>query len=93
MILEPNRDAIEWTPNTIKSEVNIEGHVAHIKLISDTPNLKEYQMKETSSGDWQKIESNLDLDLTNDTHEFVFRTVNLANVFGPEHHIKIEVYN
>lgn len=91
MILEPNRDAVEWTPNTIGSEVSIEGHVAHIKLISDTPNLKEYQMKELPFGDWQKVEDNLEIDLTGNTHEVVFRAVNLAGIFGPEHHVKIEI--
>ena len=90
MILEPKRDAIEWTPNTIESEVGIEGNVAHIKLISDTPNLKEYQMKEISSGEWQKVEKNLEIDLTDNTHEFIFRIVNLANVIGPVHKVIIQ---
>ncbi len=91
MIIEPNRDAIEWSPNTIDSKLSIEGHVAHIKLISDTPNLKEYQMKEMVSEDWQKVESNLQIELTDNTHEIIFRILNLANVFGPEHHVKITI--
>lgn len=90
MILEPKRDAIEWTPNTIESEISIEGHVAHVKLISETPNLKEYQMKEISSGDWQKVENELEIDLTDNTHEFIFRIVNLANVTGPVHKVIIQ---
>ncbi len=91
MIREPNRNAIEWTPNTIESKVSINGQTAHIELISDTPNLKEYQMKELPLGDWRKVENSLDVNLTDETHEFVFRIVNLANVFGPEHHVKIQV--
>lgn len=90
MVLEPNRRAIEWTPNTIASEVSIEGHDAYIKLISNTPNLKEYQMKEMPFGDWQKVENNLKIDLTDNTHEFVFRIVNLANVKGPTHKVVIK---
>ena len=42
MIRELKREAIYWTPNTIKTKVSIDGQVAHIELISDTPNLKEY---------------------------------------------------
>lgn len=90
MILEPNRDAIEWTPNTIKSKVSIKGDKAHIELISDTPNLKEYQMKKSPSDDWQRVENTLDVNLTDDTNKFVFRTINLAGVSGPEHHVKIQ---
>ncbi len=91
MIREPNRKAIEWTPNTIESKVSFDSWTVHIELISDTPNLKEYQMKELPNGDWRKVESNLDINLIDDTHEFVFRIENLANVYGPEHHIKIQV--
>ncbi len=90
MILEPKREAIEWTPNTIESKVSIEGQMAHIELISNTPNLKEYQMKTLPSGDWRKVGNSLDIELTDDTYEFVFRTVNLVNVFGPEHLVKIQ---
>ncbi len=91
MIRETNREAIEWTPNTIESQVSINGQTAHIQLISDTPNLKEYQMKELPSGDWGKVENSIDLNLSDNTHEFAFRVENLANVYGPEHNIKIQV--
>ncbi|MDX2441155.1 MAG: hypothetical protein QNK40_11475 [Desulfobacterales bacterium] len=90
MIRELKREAIYWTPNTIKANVSIEGQVAHIELISDTPNLKEYQMKKMPSREWQKIENSLDVNLTKDAYEFIFRIVNLANVFGPEHYVKIQ---
>ncbi|MCK5279406.1 MAG: hypothetical protein KAK04_12720 [Cyclobacteriaceae bacterium] len=90
MIREPNRHAIEWTPNTIESKVSIEHQVAHIELISDSSNLKEYQMKEMPTGDWKKVENSLDVNLTEDTYEFAFRIVNLANVSGPEHLVKIQ---
>ncbi len=90
MILEPNRDAIEWTPNTIDSKISIDGYVAHIKLTSDTPNLKEYQMKKMPSNDWQKVDDNFKIDLIDEIHEIVFRAVNLASVIGPENKVLIQ---
>lgn len=89
MILETDRNAIEWTPNTIESDLHIEGQVAHIQLTSDTPNFKEYQMKKTPLGKWGKVENDLKLNLTDNTHEIAFRTVNIANVAGPEHLVRI----
>ncbi len=90
MILESNRDAIEWTPNTITSVVTIEGNKANIELNSATPNFKEYQVKKGSKGDWRESGSNLSIDLSENEHVFVFRTLNLAGVTGPEHWIKIQ---
>lgn len=90
MILEPNRDAIEWTPNTIESIVSIDGNVAHIKLISNTPNLRSYQMKVMPSGNWNDVGSSIDVSLIKDSHEFAFRSVNLVDVPGPEHYVKIQ---
>ena len=89
MRLVQNRDAIEWTPNTIVSEIRIEGDVANIKLISETPNLKEYQMKEMPSGDWKHVDESMSIDLKRKRHEMLFRTINLAGVSGPEHKIII----
>lgn len=83
------RDAIEWTPNTIASETQIEGIVAKIKLISETPNLKEYQMKEMPAGEWEQVEESFGMDLKKKRYELHFRTMNLAGVSGPEHKIII----
>jgi hypothetical protein len=90
VMLTEDRYAIEWTPNTIDSEVKIVGNKAFVKLISDTPNLKEYQMKELPEGQWRIIENNVVLKLNKNRQEYIFRTVNLANVTGPEHKIVIE---
>lgn len=90
MILETDRNAIEWTPNTISSEVHIDDQIAHIYLTSDTPNLKEYQMKKSTEDKWQKVDDEFSLELTDNSHEIAFRAVNLVNVSGPEHHVKIE---
>ncbi len=89
-----DRKAIEWTPNTISSKVIIEGNKARIELNSETPNLKTYQMKELPGGDpiaigWKDVSNTLSLKLKNNRNEFVFRTVNLAGVNGPEHKVVI----
>jgi hypothetical protein len=89
MRLVRDRDAIEWTPNTIVSEILIEGVIAMIELTSETPNLKEYQMKEGVSGDWQAVDESCSVDLKRKRHELYFRIMNLAGVSGPEHKILI----
>ena len=85
-----DRDSIYWTPNTISSTAEIKGTMAHIDLTSDTPNLKEYEMKEIPGGDWNSIDQTCDLPIENKRHEWLFRVVNLAGVSGPEHKIIIE---
>ena len=85
-----DRGAIEWTPNTIASDVQINENIALIELTSNTPNFKEYQMKELPSGDWHTVADTLKLELKNNKYEMVFHTVNLANVTGPEHKIIID---
>jgi len=89
MRLVPDRDAIEWTPNVISSAVLIDGNTARIRLISETPNLKEYQLRKGPLGEWEAVEQNLDLELSGERIEFYFRTMNLAGVSGPVHRIVI----
>ncbi|MBV6643189.1 MAG: transglutaminase domain-containing protein [Cyclobacteriaceae bacterium] len=88
MIREPKREAIEWTPNTIKSKVSIEGTKAEIRLISTTPNRKCYQMK-LDGGKWKDVSSRIELVLEKDEHDIIFRVVNEADVTGPEHRVVI----
>lgn len=90
MKLVQDKDAIYWTPNTISSKVSIEGNNAEIELDSQTPNLKEYQMKESPSGEWKAIGNKLSMKLTKKEYDLTFRTVNLAGVTGPEHKILIK---
>jgi hypothetical protein len=90
MKLVQDRDKIYWTPNTISSEINIKENNAHIGLTSETPNLKEYQMKESASGDWKIIGNKVDLKLEKSRYELSFRVINLAGVSGPEHRIVID---
>lgn len=87
LIRVPDRNAIEWTPNTISSTVKVEGDVAHITLESETPNLKTYQMKKLSEGEWQAVDASLEVPIQGDQETLVFRTLNLAEVTGPEHKI------
>jgi len=89
LVLEKNRDAIEWTPNVLSSTVNIEGNKANITLASTTPNLKEYQMKESLDEGWRPVSDKVELSLENEKHEILFRTVNLADIPGPEHKVLI----
>lgn len=89
MVLEKSRKAIEWTPNTLSSKVEISDKMAAITLTSRTPNLKEYQMKSTGLDSWVKVEDNLEVQLVNDRHEMLFRAVNFVNIAGPEHKVAI----
>jgi hypothetical protein len=84
------REYIYWTPNTISSKVGIEGNNAHIELASETPNFKEYQMKETADGNWIKVNSKFDMKLKKRRYELTFRAINLADVSGPEYRIIID---
>lgn len=90
LYLVSDRKAIEWTPNTIASKVVIEGSKARIDLNSNTPNLKTYQMKEQSDGDWKDVSNDVEIALKKDKKEIAFRIVNIAGVTGPEHKIIIE---
>lgn len=89
MKLVQDRDKIYWTPNTITSEVKIDKNVAYINLYSETPNFKEYQMRELPSGNWKPIGDKLALKLRKKEYEWAFRVVNIANVTGPERKIFI----
>jgi hypothetical protein len=84
-----DRDEIYWTPNTISSKVHIEADVAHIELTSETPNLKEYQMKEMPAGEWKIVGNKFGMKLEKRKYELALRVVNLAGVTGPEHRIII----
>ncbi|MEN8229077.1 MAG: transglutaminase domain-containing protein [Bacteroidota bacterium] len=90
VIMTEERDAIEWTPNTIAAEVTIDGTSATITLNSDTPNLKEYQVRRSPLGEWKKVDEVFSLDLQERKYELTFRTINLASVMGPEHNVVID---
>ena len=91
MKLIPERKSIEWTPNVISSSVQINENIASIRLRSNTPNLKTYQVKEQSEGSWKNIPDSVEIKLTKERNEILFRAVNLADVNGPEHTIIISI--
>lgn len=86
MNLVSDRKAIEWTPNTISSKVFIEGNKSTIQLSSNTPNFKTYQMEELR----KDVPDHIQLLLDKNRNAFVFHSINLAGVTGPEHKIVIE---
>ena len=90
LILVKDRNAIYWTPNTIQSEVLINNKKAYITLYSNTPNLKMYQFKAAPSEEWKEAGDSLALDLNKKENVWIFRTVNLADVTGPEHKIVVK---
>lgn len=90
MKLVDNPDHIYWTPNTISSDARIEGRQASIILDSDTPNLREYQVRTSPGGTWARTDPSFTLDLKKKRYELIFRVMNLAGVAGPEHRIIIE---
>ncbi len=90
MNLVKDEKAIYWTPNTIASQVKIDGNNVHIDLTSQTPNLKEYQMKNGPDADWARVDTAIDMKLKDPRYDLTFRTVNTAGVTGPEHKIVIE---
>lgn len=90
MKLVSDRDSIYWTPNTISSSIRIVNDTSKIELTSDTPNLKEYQIKRLPSGTWEKTGKTCEFLLRGIKTNMTFRTLNLAGVTGPEHGIIIE---
>jgi hypothetical protein len=74
---------LQWTPNTIYSEVVILDDMASIKLKSETPSFKEYQMLEIPSTEWVAVVDSLALKLEKNRNEFHFRAVNAADAKGP----------
>ena len=82
MILVSDRNALYWTPNTIKAEVKIEGEMASIDLNSNTPNLMSYQMQDSPDGEWKDISNPVTVSLKSDRNEILFRSMNSAGASG-----------
>ncbi len=82
MILVSDRNALYWTPNTIKAEVKMEGEIASIDLSSNTPNLMSYQMQDSPDGEWKDISNPVTVSLKSDRNEILFRSMNSAGASG-----------
>lgn len=90
MIRVTDRRAIEWTPNIISSRWKLKDDMLYITLSSETPNFKTYQMMD-KSGEWNDIDTIVTLQVNEVYEELVFRTMNLANVAGPEHRLVLTI--
>jgi hypothetical protein len=83
------RDWIEWTPNVITSKVTIAESRAHVFLNSCTSNFRSFQII-NEAGAWQDCSEQIELSLDRRDHNrFLFRTINLFGVTGPEHRVVI----
>ncbi|UCD52483.1 MAG: hypothetical protein JSW27_07565, partial [Phycisphaerales bacterium] len=83
------RDWIEWTPNVITSKVTIESNKARVSLGSCTPNFRSFRTMD-EDGTWQDCGEEVELPLDSRARmRFVFRTINLFGVTGPEHFVEI----
>ncbi len=80
-----DKSEIEWTPNVISSQISISGNKVKINLLSNTPNLKTYQIK--TSDHWKDIANSFESNLENKRYEWSFRTMNIAGVAGSEYKI------
>lgn len=85
-----DRKKIEWTPNVLDMDIEIRKDTLLFKINSSTPNLKEYQIKEGTDGPWQSVEAQSTLNLTKERHVWFFRSVNLADVGGPEYKLVLQ---
>jgi len=52
--------------------------------------MKEMPDSHPTAIGWNDISNIIEIELKKDKNEFIFRTVNLAGVTGPEHKIIIE---
>jgi hypothetical protein len=83
------RDWIEWTPNVITSKVTIRDGRADMFLSSCTPNFRSFQMM-GEDGTWSDCNEQVEISLDDsERYRFVFRTINLFGVTGPEHRVEI----
>lgn len=93
MNLVDSREAIEWTPNTIRGTVTVKGENATVSLSSVTPNFRQYEMKELPEGSWVKCDSVVTLPLDKERVEVAFHAVNAANVSGPDYKVVLTSNN
>ena len=88
LITTTRRDWIEWTPNVIRSNIELKEDYADVSLFSFTPNFSRYQMSRDRAT-WIDCDERIQLPLEKTINRFAFRTVNLFGVTGPVHRVKI----
>jgi hypothetical protein len=84
-----DRHAIGWTPNTVTADAVVEDNRLNVRLHSQTPNLKTYQLKDMSDAEWKPVADSVSLALSGDEQEFCFRTLNKAGVAGIPYRIRV----
>ncbi len=89
LLATPSRKWIYWTPNVITSKATLGDDTVNVFLTSFTPNFRSYQVKR-GSGPWVDCDESVNLPLKKELNHFVFRTMNLFGVTGPEHHVKVD---
>jgi len=57
-----------------------------VRIVSSTPNLKEYQMKK-GDGAWERVEEKFAIRVRAPQEKVLLRSVNLAGLCGPEHRL------
>jgi len=83
------RDWIEWTPNVITSKVTIKDNRAEVFLSSCTSSFRSFPMRD-EAGTWKDCDEQAELSLDRRArNHFLFRTINLFGVTGPEHCVEI----
>ncbi|MBW7892103.1 MAG: hypothetical protein H3C48_13990 [Chitinophagaceae bacterium] len=80
----PDRKAIEWRPDEVIIDAASNGDKAVIKLKTQMPNLKTFQMKNEGDSVWQNIGDSVVLTFAGQPEKILFRPVNLAGVAGME---------
>lgn len=79
-----DRKAIEWRPDEVIIDAASNGDKAVIKLKTQMPNLKTFQMKNEGDSVWQNVSDSVVLTYAGQPEKILFRPVNLAGVAGME---------
>lgn len=90
MILVADRKAIEWTPNTIATDVEFRRDSVVITARSYTPNFRTYELRRPGDTAWAAVPATVSVPLEKDRSEIGLRVVNTAGVSGVVHRIVIE---
>ncbi len=95
---EDDRKVIEWTPNVLGVDAEVDSDVLKVKIESSTLNFKTYQMREVGdagagegSGEWKDVEAAFELELSGDGGKWELRSVNVMGVCGPVYRLVVGV--
>lgn len=83
-----DRNAIEWTPNTVEAGISVDKNKAGFKLSSERSNLGHYELSD-APGVWKEMPDTFVVQLNNASYEISLRAVNTCGVAGPEYKVNI----